>query len=152
MRHSLRTVLSLALAGIVMAAGFMSPASAHSVNVHKQPGDKVLHVVARQSGKWYRYGGAGPNTFDCAGLVQYVYSHALKKRVGRTSGQQLHSGRRISKKNIRKGDIMIFIRGGYAYHSAIYAGRGVMWEAARTGTRVGRHSIWSQSYVVVRPS
>jgi cell wall-associated NlpC family hydrolase len=110
---------------------------------------KVIKWAAKEKGKPYQYGADGPRSFDCSGLVQYVYKKAGKK-IGRTSGAQL-KGKHIAKGKKRKGDIMIFMSGGTAYHSAIYAGDGKMWEAQRTGTRVGKHKIWSSSYVVRRP-
>lgn len=110
---------------------------------------KVIKWAAKQKGDPYKYGANGPGSFDCSGLVQYVYKKSGKK-VGRTSGAQL-KGKRIKKSNKKKGDILIFISNGRAYHSAIYAGNGKMWEAQRSGTRVGKHKIWSSGYVVRRP-
>ena len=47
--------------------------------------DKVMSSVAKQSGKPYKWGAAGPRSFDCSGLVQYSYKLAGKS-IGRTSG------------------------------------------------------------------
>lgn len=110
---------------------------------------KVIKWASKQKGDPYKYGANGPGSFDCSGLVQYVYKKSGKK-VGRTSGAQL-KGKHISKSKKKKGDILIFISNGRAYHSAIYAGDGKMWEAQRSGTRVGKHKIWSSGYVVRRP-
>lgn len=110
---------------------------------------KVIKWAAKQKGDPYKYGANGPGSFDCSGLVQYVYKKSGKK-VGRTSGAQL-KGKHISKSKKKKGDILIFISNGRAYHSAIYAGDGKMWEAQKSGTRVGKHKIWSSGYVVRRP-
>jgi cell wall-associated NlpC family hydrolase len=110
---------------------------------------KVIKWAGKQKGKPYRYGANGPKSFDCAGYVQYVFKKSGKK-VGRTSGAQL-KGKHISKSNKKPGDILIFIKNGRAYHSAIYAGNGKMWEVQRSGTRVGKHKIWSSGYIVRRP-
>ncbi|MEO6605655.1 MAG: C40 family peptidase [Aeromicrobium sp.] len=110
---------------------------------------KLIKWAAKQKGDPYRYGANGPKSFDCSGLVQYVYKKAGKK-IGRTSGDQL-KGKHIAKSKKKKGDILIFISNGRAYHSAIYAGHGKMWEAQRSGTKVGKHKIWSSGYVVRRP-
>ncbi len=111
--------------------------------------EKVIKWAAKQKGDPYKYGANGPNSFDCAGLVQYVYKKSGKK-IGRTSGAQL-KGKHIAKGKKKKGDILIFVSNGRAYHSAIYAGDGKMWEAQRSGTKVGKHKIWSSGYVVRRP-
>lgn len=111
--------------------------------------EKVIKWAAKQKGDPYRYGANGPKSFDCSGLVQYVYKKSGKK-IGRTSGAQL-KGKHIKKSKKKKGDILIFMSNGRAYHSAIYAGKGKMWEAQRSGTTVGKHKIWSSRYVVRRP-
>ncbi|MCW2829589.1 MAG: hypothetical protein JWP31_281 [Aeromicrobium sp.] len=149
MRTYSRVFASLLIAFAIVFAG-LTTSSAQADTVTHDRADTVLSWAKKLKGKPYRWGGAGPRSFDCAGYVQYVYGKAGKK-IGRTSGAQL-KGKRIAKRNKKPGDIMVFLRGGSAYHSAIYAGSGTMWEAQRTGVPVGRHRIWSQGYVVVRPS
>ncbi len=145
--HTLSRAFAILLIALtVIFAGFTGPASAATANTRSHA---VIHWAAKEQGKPYRYGANGPRSFDCSGLVQYVYKQAGKK-IGRTSGAQL-KGKHIAKSKKQKGDILIFIRGGRAYHSAIYGGQGKMWEAQRSGTRVGKHKIWSSGYVVRRP-
>lgn len=148
MRTYTRVLASLLLGLAIVLTGLTGPATA-STTVHDRS-DKVISQAKKLKGKHYRWGGAGPTSFDCSGYVQYVFKKAGKK-IGRTSGAQL-AGKKISKSNKKPGDILVFMRGSYAYHSAIYAGHGQMWEAQRTGVPVGRHKIWSSSYVVRRPT
>src|SRR2546423_592560 len=61
-----------ATAGPAMAAPAAPPASAPS-NV----GAAALRVAMTQLGKPYVWGAAGPNAYDCSGLVQWSF-----KRVG----------------------------------------------------------------------
>lgn len=156
MRRYSRALASLFLGVAFVLTGLTGPAIAStnskmsSNEKRADRAEKVLDEAKDLKGKPYRYGADGPSAFDCAGYVQYVYKEAGKK-IGRTSGAQL-SGKSIDKGDKRAGDILIFMRGGTAYHSAIYAGDGKMWEAQRTGTSVGKHDIWSSSYVVRRPS
>ncbi|MCW2749440.1 MAG: hypothetical protein JWR83_550 [Aeromicrobium sp.] len=147
MRTTYRILASLCIAMSIVLAGLAGPI-ALSADASTRS-DKVMHWVAKEKGKPYKYGANGPKKFDCSGLVQYVYKKAGKK-IGRTSGAQL-KGKHIKKSKKRKGDILIFMHGNYAYHSAIYAGHGKMWEAQRSGTKVGKHKIWSSGYVVRRP-
>ena len=72
------------------------------------------------------------------------------KPIGRTSGAQL-AGKHISKSHKEKGDVIIFMDGGYACHSAIYAGDGKVWHAPKTGRKVSEEKIWTSSYVLRRP-
>lgn len=81
-------------------------------------------------GKPYVLGTNGPNTFDCSGLVQYVYSQ-VGVRVSRSSSTQLYDGVGVSYSEILPGDIISW---GYtsdrATHSGIYVGNGKMIHAA----------------------
>ncbi len=76
-------------------------------------------------GKAYVFGGNGPNTFDCSGLVQYVYARSGIS-VARTSSGQSYVGVAIDPNDIsqwRAGDIVTFGPGG-SQHAAIYSGAG----------------------------
>lgn len=148
MRTYTRVLATLFTALVVVLTGLSGTANASTSSTSRA--DTVIKQAAKLKGKPYKWGGSGPRSFDCSGYVQYVYKKAGKK-IGRTSGAQL-KGKRIFKSKKRAGDILVFSRGGRAYHSAIYAGGGKMWEAQRTGVPVGKHKIWSQGYVVVRPS
>jgi cell wall-associated NlpC family hydrolase len=155
MRTSSRALASLVLGSAVVLTGLSAPAmasdSGSTVKVKTADrSDAIMGQAKKLKGKPYRWGGAGPGAFDCSGYVQYVYKKAGKK-IGRTSGAQL-AGKSIPKSKKRAGDILIFLHGKTAYHSAIYAGDGKMWEAQRTGVPVGRHNIWSGGYVVRRPA
>lgn len=148
MRTFPRVCASLFVGSAIVLTGLAGPATAAKVTVESRS-DQVLSAAKKLQGKPYRYGAEGPGSFDCSGYVQYVYKKA-GKNIGRTSGAQL-AGKSVPKSKKKPGDILIFMRGGSAYHSAIYAGDGKMWEAQRTGTTVGKHKIWSQGYVVRRP-
>lgn len=136
-----------AAATAIVAVGLVAGPATSAEAASPKP-EKIIKVAKAQKGKPYRYGAAGPKTFDCSGYVQYVMKKSGKK-IGRTSGAQLNL-RHVKKNKKRPGDVLIFIKNGRAYHSAIYAGKGTMWEAQRTGTRVGKHKIWSSGYVVRR--
>ena len=101
-----------------------------------------------QRGDAYSYGSAGPNAFDCSGLVFYSYRRA-GFNVPRTSGAQAAYTRRISKQNMRPGDLMFFYGSGGVYHAAIFVGyqRGhaMMVHAPGSGQRVTVAAPWTSS-------
>lgn len=156
MRMHSRAIASLFVGSAIVLTGLSGPALADSshpsaVKVKRvDASDSILSQAKKLKGKPYRYGGAAPSGFDCSGYVQYVYKKAGTK-VGRTSGAQL-AGKSVPKSKKKPGDILIFKHGSTAYHSAIYAGDGKMWEAQKTGVPVGKHKIWSDGYVVRRPA
>jgi cell wall-associated NlpC family hydrolase len=82
-------------------------------------GERVASIAKRYLGIPYRWGGESPKTgFDCSGFVQYVFS-----RVGvslpRVVSAQWTVGRRVSRSDLRPGDIVFFNGLG---HDGIYIG------------------------------
>jgi peptidoglycan DL-endopeptidase CwlO len=99
----------------------------------KSKGTKALAFAKRQLGDRYRYGGTGPNAWDCSGLTRGAWKHAGKK-LPRTSQGQSHAGKKVSKANLRKGDLVFFYSS--RSHVGIYAGKGKVIHASRPGKPV----------------
>jgi cell wall-associated NlpC family hydrolase len=112
-------------------------------------GSRAVAEAAKLTGKPYVFGAAGPNAFDCSGLTQYVF-RKLGINLPHFADAQQRYGRAIPQSAARPGDLIFFRSGTYAYHVAIYAGNGYMYDAPTPGQSVGRHRIWSNSYVVRR--
>ncbi|MFE3444010.1 C40 family peptidase [Nocardia sp. NPDC059180] len=98
----------------------------------KTLGQSALDAAMSKVGSPYVYGAAGPNAFDCSGLVQWSYRQAGRD-VPRTSGAQLASGAPVSMDQLQAGDVVSFYGGG---HSGIYAGDGNVVHASTAGTPV----------------
>lgn len=104
----------------------------------------ALKVARSKKGKPYRYGAAGPNSFDCSGYTQYSYRRAGIK-LPRTAAQQYRATWHISKAKRLPGDLVFFGSGANKYHVGIYSGKGWMWDAAHSGTRVHARKIWTSA-------
>jgi cell wall-associated NlpC family hydrolase len=141
----LRVLLAALLAATLLA--FAPPADAMT---RAQRQGVALDVVRNQKGDPYRYGAAGPSAFDCSGLVYYSFRKAGFTNVPRTSRQQASASRRISRADMRKGDLVFFTSGGSVYHVAVFAGwsngRRYIIHASRSGTPVKRDPIWTNSW------
>jgi len=75
----------------------------------------------------------------------YVYSR-LGKRIPRVSHDQYVHAHKVGR-NVRKGELVFFHSGsGRVYHVGIYAGRGRIWHAPRSGERVRLDRIWTQRW------
>ncbi|BDT86227.1 C40 family peptidase [Nocardia cyriacigeorgica] len=98
----------------------------------KTLGEAALDAAMSKIGSPYVYGAAGPNAFDCSGLVQWSYRQAGRE-VPRTSGAQLASGTPVSMDQLQPGDVVSFYGGG---HSGLYAGDGNVVHASTAGTPV----------------
>ena len=90
----------------------------------------------RQIGKPYKWGGAGPDSFDCSGLVLYAW-RAGGVTLSHSALSQYHETTRVPVSAIQPGDILFFgpsVSG--IHHNAIYVGNNQMVEASQTGTPV----------------
>lgn len=138
----------LLIAALVLAVFPLTPADAA-----RDRRDRKIHhavqIAVNQKGDPYVYGAAGPNAFDCSGLIMYAFGKAGVS-LPRTSDAQGAAVRRIAKKNLRRGDLMFFASGGNVYHAAIFLGRnhGETWllHASRSGTPVKRDPVWTSSW------
>jgi len=142
-------VLPIMLAAILSAMFVTSTPRAEAMTTSQRIGTAV-GVAVNQIGDPYRYGAAGPNSFDCSGLVYYSYRKAGFSRMPRSSGAQASFARHIRKRNMHRGDLMFFFDGGGVYHAAIFLrwrnGRAWMLDAPRTGERVGRKYAWTSQW------
>ena len=92
-------------------------------------GQDIVNEAKNHLNKPYKYGAAGPNSFDCSGLVVYVFGkfgislpHGTKYLIGKGSKVG-------SKGELRAGDL-IFPHSG---HVGIAMGDGNMIHAPHTG-------------------
>ena len=76
---------------------------------------------------------AGPDTFDCSGLMVFAYG---KVGIGLShySGAQINEGSPVSRDNLQPGDLVFF--GSPIHHVGMYAGGGNFIEAPYSGTDV----------------
>lgn len=108
-------------------------------------GVKVLKIAARYKGIPYRTGGSTPRGFDCSGYTKYVFAK-IGIDLPRVAQDQLNWTTRVTAINARPGDLAFYMNGSYAYHTAIYAGNGMIWHSPHTGAsvekvRIGNHKM-----------
>jgi cell wall-associated NlpC family hydrolase len=100
------------------------------------PGTAALLAAESRIGTPYRYGGSGPDAFDCSGLVAYAYQQA-GVTVPRTAAQQYAVARSVPRRDLRPGDLVFFrLSGREVSHVGIYAGDGQFVHAPQTGGQV----------------
>jgi peptidoglycan DL-endopeptidase CwlO len=103
----------------------------------------------KELGKPYVWGAAGPNSFDCSGLTQYVWAKA-GVYLDHYTGSQWNEGRHVSRDQLRPGDLVFF--GSDLHHVGIYIGNGNMIEAPHTGADVRISGAFRSDYAgAVRP-
>jgi len=113
----------------------------------QQKFDAVLRVAKSKLGTPYIWGhneDRGQYGFDCSNFTAYVYHHALGYVMSGASQVQNHDvGYRVSKYNMKPGDLIIFDNGG---HVGIYIGNNKMIEEGGGLGRVGYLSLARNSY------
>lgn len=109
--------------------------------------EQIISLARQQLGKPYVYGATGPNSFDCSGLVQYVYRQA-GVNLPRTAAQQSNQGYSVSMNNLQPGDLLFWGNPGSAYHVGIYTGNGKTLFAPQPGQTVKEQpmSYWMPNF------
>lgn len=96
-------------------------------------GAAALRHALTQQGKPYVWGAAGPNAYDCSGLVQWAF-----KQVGRTlphsSAMQSAIGTPVAMAQLQPGDLVFFY--SPVSHVGIYLGGGKILHASTAGQPV----------------
>ncbi|KJY56950.1 NLP-P60 family secreted protein [Lactobacillus kimbladii] len=141
------TVIALFFTGAtsvtVVTAATVNDVSASSVT-KKQTA--VAKLAKKQVGKRYVYGATGPYSFDCSGLVQYVYKKAGSKTLPRTTYSQVTEGKKVSLKKLKKGDLLFWGSSVAPYHVGIYVGDNQFVHAATPSQGVLKQSLSAYFY------
>ncbi len=141
-----RTVQSTAVATkptIAKKPTTAHPLPAPALSARDQKIAKVIAYAKRQIGKWYVFGSAGPNTFDCSGLIVAAY-----RQVGialpHQTGALHYRGTSVSRSQLRPGDYVFLRRQvGTSGHVALYIGNGQIIEAPRSGLKVRYNKLYA---------
>lgn len=109
-------------------------------------GGEIVTEVEKFVGDAYVYGGTGPSSFDCSGLVQYVLTKLGVANVPRTSEEQWGWVQKISASQLQPGDLVFAQFPGddaSPGHVGIYVGNGQVLSAEDPQSGVGYSSLSS---------
>jgi cell wall-associated NlpC family hydrolase len=117
------------------------------------PDDPSVAMVAIRAamtrlGDPYVWAAAGPNTFDCSGLVRWAYGKAGLSLLHYT-GYQWNEGRLVAPRDVLPGDLVLFYKD--LGHVGIYLGAGWMLNAPFTGQYVNVVPVHGKVAGIVRP-
>ena len=113
-------------------------------------GSAVVEAARKYLGIPYRYGGSGPNDFDCSGLTAYVYRE-FGVSMPHSAEWQYNQFPHVSRDELQAGDLVFF--GSPIHHVGIYVGNGQMLDAPHTGTVVQVRTMLRRDYVgAARPA
>ncbi len=106
--------------------------------------EAVIAEAYSHLGATYVFGSAGPDTFDCSGLVKYCFElYGYDLGGARTSEQIYNISTHVSAAEAQRGDIIAFANSTGIYHIAIYLGDGMMIHTAGNPDGVEVEAVWS---------
>ncbi|MST33228.1 LysM peptidoglycan-binding domain-containing protein [Acidimicrobiaceae bacterium USS-CC1] len=102
----------------------------------------AVRTALAQVGKPYQWAGAGPDSFDCSGLVMYAWE-AAGVFLPHYTVSQMDDTTRIRASQLEPGDIVFYDTpsGAQPGHEAMYIGGGQVVSANNVGTDVQTQSI-----------
>ncbi|MBN1252105.1 MAG: C40 family peptidase [Bacteroidales bacterium] len=95
---------------------------------------KFIKAISDWKGTPYRYGGTSRKGTDCSGFVSSIYKEVYNKNLHRNSLDMLKDVKKISKKNLKTGDLIFFKTSGKKVsHVGIYIADNKFIHAASKG-------------------
>ncbi|MET7424759.1 LysM peptidoglycan-binding domain-containing C40 family peptidase [Dactylosporangium sp. NPDC005555] len=97
----------------------------------------AIAYAKAQVGKPYRFATAGPETFDCSGLVMRAWQTA-GVQLPRVTYDQIEVGQRVGREELEPGDLVFTNNGG---HVMLYIGDNQVVNAGHTGVNVSVQAL-----------
>lgn len=99
--------------------------------------EKAIAYAMAQLGEPYKWGGAGPGSWDCSGLMMKAWG-SVGVSLPHSASAQYSIPQKVSVQDIRRGDLVFWSKGSAKsiYHMAMYLGGGKMIHAPRPGRSV----------------
>jgi cell wall-associated NlpC family hydrolase len=113
----------------------------------------AIAFARAQIGEPYRYGAAGPTSWDCSGLTMQAWA-AAGVSLPHYSGAQYADSAKVDLDDLQPGDLLFWGSGPSSiYHVALYVGDGRMIHAPRPGRSVEEVSMyyWIAPTMFARP-
>jgi len=107
-------------------------------------GARALRFALAKQGSPYVWGAAGPDAFDCSGLVMWAYAQ-IGIQLPHYTGYQWNSGVHISRNQLEPGDLVFFYQD--IGHVGLYIGNGLMIDAPDFGETVHVEQVYWNVYV-----
>jgi cell wall-associated NlpC family hydrolase len=101
----------------------------------------AIATAEAQIGKPYQWGGAGPNSYDCSGLVMVAWA-AGGVQFPHLAQDQYDMTARLQISQLLPGDLVFFGTPDNVGHVGLYIGGGEMVDAPETGQNVQIQSIY----------
>lgn len=146
--HPRIRAISVAAAVVVGSGGLAacqlptpSPIPQLSAPKSAEAGSRAADAARSQVGAPYVYGGSSPSVgFDCSGLTSWAWAQA-GTTIPRSSSAQYGATARISRSDLRAGDLVFYGYSGQVSHVAIYVGDGQIVQARNPRFPVSQDNV-----------
>ena len=91
---------------------------------------KLLVSYSKWKDTKYAWGGDSKKGIDCSALTRRIYREVYGHELPRVSTQQAQTGKKVSSKNLKAGDIVFFKPEGRTNHTAVYVGNSLFINAS----------------------
>jgi len=126
------------LALLLMTLSLNAKEPTYNINYIINDAESFIETTAKSKlGKKYVWGGNGPFAYDCSGFTKEVFElNGIE--IPRNSWRQAEVGKKVSKKNLKKGDLIFFNSKHHkgVNHVGIYLGHGKFIHASRFHHRI----------------
>jgi cell wall-associated NlpC family hydrolase len=120
-------------------SGGSGPAPSGSSQGGSTAGDTAVAWAKQQLGLPYRWGGAGPDSYDCSGLTMQAWQHAGVS-LPHYAASQYDRSEKVPYSRMQPGDLIFYATDtsnpASIHHVAMYVGGGMMIEAPYTGADI----------------
>lgn len=134
-------------ADVVHGGAALDAPPAANVVATTEAAQTAVDTAMAQLGDPYVWAAAGPDAFDCSGLVQYAYA-AADIALPHSSVMQASMGRSVSRAELQPGDLVYYY--SPISHIGIYIGGGKMVHATTFGSPVEVGSVDMGGYAGAR--
>ena len=105
-----KKILILFLFSVTMMSCSSSKKVTSNTSKKYTTADKIVWTAVSYKGTPYKYGGASSKGMDCSGLIYTAFNHR-NILLPRTSKEMAKQGKRISLREVRRGDLLFFQTG-----------------------------------------
>jgi len=98
-------------------------------------GANIVAYAKKFIGTPYKAGGTSTAGFDCSGFTMHVYNH-FNITLPHSANDQTSKGTKVSKDNLRTGDLVFFGNGSRISHVGVYVGDGKFIHSPKPGSSI----------------
>lgn len=83
---------------------------------------RLLKQYNAWKGTRYHMGGSSHRGVDCSALMQHLFSESMALSLPRTTSEQMHRGKAVTRRELKPGDLVFFQTGRRQRHVGVFIG------------------------------